>query len=425
MRFATLAEWLDWQETLHPRAIDLGLERPARVLRRLEVQMPTGGVVTIGGTNGKGSCVAFLDAMLRAAGRCTGAYTSPHLCHYNERICIDGGQATDAAIMDAFQRVDEARGEISLTYFEFSTLAAIWLFAQARCDTWVLEVGLGGRLDAVNIIDADVALISSIDLDHQDWLGTDRAAIGFEKAGIMRKNHPVVLGESDPPASVLAHARTVGARVLRLGRDFRFSESEGSWCWLGAGHRLEGLPFPAMAGRHQLANAACAIAALDALSPGSALPAAAIVSGLSEARAPGRFQIAPGSPEWVFDVAHNPAAAVALARNLAARPAAARTHVILGMLADKDVARFASALRPQVDRWYAADLSHFGRGLSDRTLQARLGGIVENTLAGTVEDACVLVDRIAAAEDRVVVCGSFHTVGAALRHRKTARAAAF
>ncbi|MGH8494854.1 MAG: bifunctional tetrahydrofolate synthase/dihydrofolate synthase [Gammaproteobacteria bacterium] len=417
MRFATLAEWLDWQEKLHPRAVDLGLERVGQVLTRLDVKVPPGGVITVGGTNGKGSCVAYLEAMLLGERR-TGAYTSPHLLDYNERIRIGGAPAADGDIMVAFQRVDDARGEVRLTYFEFGTLAALWLFAQARCEVWLLEVGLGGRLDAVNALDADVAVITSVEVDHVEWLGADRAAIGFEKAGIMRQNRPVILGETEPPESLLAHARSIGALVWRLGRDFRIVEDRNSWCWVSADRRLDGLPHPAMAGAHQRVNAACAIAALEALAPGMT-PETALRHGLVAARLPGRLQVVPGAPEWIFDVAHNPAAAAALADNLAARPAAARTHAVLGMLADKDAAGFARALRKQIDHWYTADLAYLERGLSDEALQARLAGTVEATPAGSVAAACALVAGIAEPRDRILVCGSFHTVGAALRYRET------
>ncbi|CAN5358654.1 bifunctional tetrahydrofolate synthase/dihydrofolate synthase [soil metagenome] len=415
MRFSTLAEWLDWQERLHPRAMDLGLERTGEVLAALDLTPPAGGVVTVGGTNGKGSCVACLDAMLRAAGRRPGAYTSPHLVRYNERIRIDGRTATDAEILDAFAHIDDARGATSLTYFEFATLAALWLFDAAGCDTWLLEVGLGGRLDATNVIDADVAVITSVAVDHEHWLGSDRDAIGHEKAGIMRENRPVVLGDSDPPTAVLAHAEALGARVIRCGRDFHIAEEGRRWTWASAERRLGGLPLPRLEGRHQLVNAACAIAALEAF--GCALPEQAVARGLAHAHMPGRFQIVRGAPEWIFDVAHNPAAAAALADNLARRPAAARRHAILGMLADKDVRGFARALRPVIDRWYAADLGGLPRGLSDGELSARLAGLVEAEQAGTVEQACDLVTREAAAADSVLVCGSFHTVGAALVHR--------
>ena len=413
----SLADWLAWQETLHPRSIDPGLERSAGVLARLGLEPPPGGVITVAGTNGKGSCVAFLDAVLRAAGRAPGAYTSPHLCRYNERVRMAGTPASDEALVAAFRQVDAARGDTSLTYFEFGTLAAMWLFAESRCDPWLLEVGLGGRLDAVNILDPDVAVVTSVGIDHVDWLGIDRDAIGAEKAGIFRKNKPAIIGDPEPPRGLIRHARALGADTRRIGRDFAHRAEGDVWSWQGRERRLEGLPRPSLAGEHQLGNAACALAALEGLADRPAVADRAIAEGLAAAELPGRFQVVPGTHEWVLDVAHNPAAAACLAANLTARPVAGDTHVVLGMLGDKDVEAFARALVPHAERWFAADLSGVDRGLGDRALAARLSGIADAMPAGTVAEACARADAVAVRGDRVLVCGSFHTVGAALRLR--------
>ena len=415
-RFNTLAEWLAWQETLHPLAIDLGLERVAAVARDLDLLTPVCPVITVAGTNGKGSSVALLDAILRAAGYRVGTYTSPHLLRYNERIRIDGDMASDAAICRAFARVDAARGERSLTYFEFGTLAALCLFAEAGLDVMVLEVGLGGRLDAVNILDADVALVTGIDIDHSAWLGSDRDSIGREKAGIFRAGRPAVCGDPTPPASVPDCARALGAHWQGRDGAFSYHRHETDWDWVSGGCRQAGLPFPALPGAHQLDNAAAVLQVLACLEARLPVTRAALEQGLRSVALPGRFQVFPGAVERVLDVAHNPQGGRGLARTLAARPVAGRTPGVLAMLADKDVQAFAEPLLPQVDHWYLAGLD-VPRGLDAATLQARLEDRIppgRRELSATVEAAYQHAMARARPGDRVLVCGSFHTVAAVL-----------
>jgi dihydrofolate synthase/folylpolyglutamate synthase len=412
LRFATLAEWLAWQETLHPVAIDLGLERVAAVARDLGLLTPPCPVITVAGTNGKGSSVALLEAILRAADYRVGCYTSPHLLRYNERIRIDGVPVSDAELCAAFARVDAARGERSLTYFEFGTLAALWLFEAAELEVMVLEVGLGGRLDAVNILDADVALVTAIDIDHRAWLGDDRECIGREKAGIFRAGRPAVCGDPAPPASVPATARALGA--FWHGRDsaFGYCRGEREWTWQGEGREYAGLPLPALAGAHQLDNAAAVIQTLLCLETRLPVSRAALERGLRSVSLPGRFQRLPGLVERVLDVAHNPQGGRVLAHTLATWPLAGRTHLVLGMLADKDVAAFAAPLAPQVDHWYLGGLD-LPRGLSTQALRARLADLLPDgdvTLAEHVPAAYEAAMAQARPGDRVVVCGSFHTV---------------
>ncbi len=416
-RFATLAAWLGWQETLHPRAVDLGLERVEAVWHALGAPRPAPVVVTVAGTNGKGSVVAFLEAILTAAGWRVGAYTSPHLVRYNERVRIAGAPVDDAALMEAFAAVDAARGATTLSYFEFGTLAALWLFARAGLDAALLEVGLGGRLDAVNVVDPDVAVITTVGLDHTDWLGPDREAIGREKAGILRAGRAAVLGEPDPPASVRRAAETLAAPLLRRGREFDLrAAGPGQWAY-DEGEETLILPEPGLAGPHQRDNAATAVAAARAAAAaaGRFLASGAVAKGVSTARLPGRLQRLPGPVERILDVAHNPDAAAALARALAAEPARGRTVCVLGMLEDKDVAGFARALAPVVDAWHAAGLG-VPRGLDGPALARRLAGAGAAPVHAHADVAAALAAAAAEAVpgDRILVTGSFHTVGIAL-----------
>lgn len=416
-RFATLADWLAWQEQLHPRAIDLGLERVQRVLERLGLRWPRCPVITVGGTNGKGSTVVFLDAILRAAGYRVGTYTSPHILRYNERIRVAGRAVGDAELCAAFARVDASREDISLTYFEFGTLAALEIFRHSGIDVALLEVGLGGRLDAVNAVDADCAVITTIALDHCDWLGPDREAIGFEKAGIYRTGRPAICADPAPPASLLVQAQALGAELYRSGRDYRFRRQGRSWCWQGPGQTLERLPLPQLSGAHQLANAAAALMALASLQRRLPVDDTAVHAGLTSARLAARFQIVPGPVEWIYDVAHNPQAAAVLADNLQRRTCGGRTHVVLGMLRDKDCATVASQLAAQVDAWYPAGLGG-SRGQSARELAATLARVGITGIMSPADDvaaACAAAAAAARPGDRVVVCGSFHTVASALR----------
>jgi dihydrofolate synthase/folylpolyglutamate synthase len=412
-----LASWLEYIERQHPQSIELGLDRVRTVAQRMDLQRPARKVFTIGGTNGKGSTVAFVEAIARAAGWRVGAYTSPHLLAYNERVRIDGRDAGDDALVAGFEAVEAARGDTPLTYFEYGTLCALWLFQRAGLDLAVLEVGLGGRLDAVNLVDPDVAVITTVDIDHVDWLGTDREAIGFEKAGIARPWKPLVIGEDDPPASVLRHAYAIGASAVRARCDFFFEPLEdGRWQWREVGKRYE-LPMPQLVAPAQLRNAATAIAALRAL--GKPLPAEAIARGVEEAQVPGRLQrFERVGVAVLVDVGHNPQAARELARWLQLSPVAGRTLAVFAALTDKDIGGVVAALAGQVDAWFLAGLEEAGpRGLAVDAFAARLG---DSAAAGgarhaRVEDALAAALGQARAGDRVLVFGSFHTAAAALK----------
>lgn len=415
-RFATLAEWLAWQERLHPSTIELGLDRVRAVLERLHLSRPADIVIAVGGTNGKGSTVAFLEAILQAAGYRVGSYLSPHVLRYNERVRIVGREIGDAELCAAFERVDAARGDTSLTYFEFGTLAALDLLHRHRVEVALLEVGLGGRLDAVNAVDSDCAVITTIDLDHCEWLGPDRDSIGFEKAGIFRTDRPAVCADPDPPPRLLRHARELGTRLYRHGMDYRYQRGVSDWGWDGPARRLPGLPLPALSGAHQLANAAAAVMALEALQLGVA--PAAIGWGLEQAWLPGRLQRFAGAVEWIYDVAHNPQAAGVLTAALAQRPCRGRTHVVLGMLADKDCVGVAHQLAGLKPLWYSAGLEG-ARGQSGEQLMDQLVRAGVTDIIGAYPDvaaACEAAGRAANAGDRIVICGSFHTVAKGLRN---------
>lgn len=416
----TLPDWLAYIEQQHPSAIAMGLDRVREVAMRMGLGVgkegkPARHVITVGGTNGKGSTVAFIEAIARAGGCKVGTYTSPHLLHYNERVRIDGSDATDMDLIAGFEVVEAARGDISLTYFEYGTLCALWLFERAGLDLVVLEVGLGGRLDAVNIIDADAAVITTVDIDHQDWLGHDIEVIGLEKAGIARPFKPLILGDDDPPASVLRHAYAIGASAWRIGCDF-FVESvdDTQWRWREVGHELE-LPLPALVAPVQLRNAACAIAALRSLDMHTDVEAYA--RGVAQARIGGRLQrFDQGGVEVVVDVGHNPQAARALAAWLGSQPRRP-THAVYAALADKDVAGVVAALAGQVDAWHVAGLVDAGpRGQDVEAFAQRL----QRTVAAAatqhphVQGALQKAIQQAQPGGRVLVFGSFHTAAAAL-----------
>ncbi len=415
LRPQTLSDWLAFIEQQHPATIDMGLDRVRSVARAMGLGAPGKRVIVVGGTNGKGSTVAFIEAIGRAAGWKVGAYTSPHLLRYNERVRIDGEDASDAALISAFNAIEDARGDITLTYFEYGTLAALQLFEQAELDLAVLEVGLGGRLDAVNIVDADVAVITTVDIDHSEWLGEDREAIGAEKAGIIRGWKPVILGETDPPSSVLARAYLLGANAIRGGSDF-FADVIDSqrWRWRDVGMRIE-LPMPALRGPIQLRNAASAIAALRALD--RPLPRAAIVDGVANARITGRLQaFQRDGVEVLVDVGHNPQAARELAAALKAAPARGRTVAVFAALQDKDAVGVVEALAGRVQVWHLAGLDG-ARAQSAPALRARLADTVAAgaTAHDTVEDALAQVVSSAQPGDCVLVFGSFHTAAQALQ----------
>jgi len=374
-------------------------------------------VVTIGGTNGKGSTCAMLDAMLRGAGFRTGMYASPHLLRYNERVRLDGVEASDERLVAAFNAVEDVRNGVPLTYFEFGTIAALWLFARARLDALVLEVGLGGRLDAVNVVDADVAVLTSIDIDHVDYLGPTREDIGREKAGIFRAGRPAICADPHPPASVEAGAQAVGAKLLLLGRDYDYTDERTQWRYRGPRGERFGLPVPALRGAHQLANAATALACLDVLHDVLPVNAQAVREGLLTVSLPGRFQVLPGRPTVVLDVAHNPHAARALAGALGNMGYHAETFAVCAMLADKDADGVIAALRPHATRWFVSGLPG-ARGDDGGRVRNALtaAGVASSSVRAfaDVAGAYQAARETALEADRIVVFGSFLTVAAAL-----------
>ncbi len=417
-----LAGWLAYIERQHPQTIALGLDRVRAVLDRLATPKPC-PVVIVGGTNGKGSTCAMIESILLAAGYRVGCYTSPHLARYNERVRVNGCEADDAALAAAFAEVDRARGEVALTYFEFGTLAAWLVLARARPDALVLEVGLGGRLDAVNAFEPDCAVLTSVALDHREYLGDTREAIGWEKAHIFRPAIPAVVGDPQPPQNVLDHARKVGAALQLIGRDFGYAATPRQWRYFGPGGARSGLAYPALRGANQLANAACAIAALDSLRERLPFGVQELRRGLGAVALPGRFQVLPGRPAIVLDVAHNPAAAAALAENLAAMGRYPRTLAVIGMLRDKDIAETCRALHGRIDRWYAATLAT-PRGA---TAEAVAEAIVRSGAGGEVRgfasprDAFARAQEDAGQGDRILVFGSFYTVAEVMAAQSRSR----
>jgi dihydrofolate synthase/folylpolyglutamate synthase len=414
----TLADWLAHCERLHPHAIDLGLERVRSVAERMALRFDC-PVITVAGTNGKGSSCAMLEAILGQAGYRTGVYTSPHLVHFEERCRIRGEMASADQLLPHFERVEALRGDISLTYFEFTMLAIFSLMAASGLDVVILEVGVGGRLDSVNIIDADCALITSIDIDHTELLGKDRESIGREKAGIMRAGKPAVVGDPVPPQSVLDHAAEVGADLWRLGHDFNFSGDKQQWAWAGRGRRYAGLAYPALRGANQLVNASGVLAALTALRDRLPVTAQAVRNGLGMVELPGRFQIISGQPTLVLDVAHNPHAVAALTENLDAMGFYPCTHGVFGAMADKDLAQMLKRVGPLVDRWYFTDLPTARAARADDLLATwQALNTRQDARASVYADPVqALQAAVAAADptDRIVVFGSFYTVGGVLK----------
>lgn len=412
----TLDDWLAYVSAQHPAAIALGLDRVREVGQRMDLAMPA-VAITVGGTNGKGSTCAYLERILVESGYKVGLYTSPHLLRYNERVRLSGEEASDEVLASAFERVEEARGATPLTYFEFGTLAALHVFADAKVEAAILEVGLGGRLDAVNIVDADVAAVVSVDLDHQSWLGNDRESIGFEKAGIFRAGRPAIFGDNDPPRRLVEHAQAIGSDLQLLGRDFRYEAQERQWDFLGRKGSKRALPLPALRGRWQVKNASVALAALDEVADRLPVSLGEVKRGLTLVRLPGRLQALPGRPSVVMDVAHNPHAARALAEGLGDMGYYENTFAVFAMLADKDIGAVVDAMRERVDRWFvsaadaqrAASAGQVAQVLASRGLEART-----RTFA-TVPAALAAARREAGPNDRIVVFGSFHTVAEALR----------
>ena len=413
----TLDEWLAFIERQHPKAISLGLERVDEVRDRLGVT-PACPVLIVGGTNGKGSTCAMIESILRCAGYRTGLYTSPHLLRYNERVRVDGREAPDRAICEAFDAVEDARGKTPLTYFEYGTLAAAWLFAREPLDAWILEVGLGGRLDAVNVFDADCAVLTSIDMDHMDYLGPTREDIGREKAGIFRAGRPAVIGDAKPPQSVFEVAAIKSANLLLGGRDFGFSAGSSQWVYWGPGGKRPALAYPALRGPIQLVNAAASIAALDTLREKLPVAMQDIRRGLAELEVAGRFQVLPGRPSVILDVAHNPQAARNLAANLSDSGFAPETHAVFGALRDKDIAGVMRALSGRITRWHLATLEG-PRGTSAAELSQVLraeGVTAPVDLHDTPVKAFEAAQVQAGETDKIVVFGSFLTVAAVMQH---------
>lgn len=412
-----LDQWLAYQQTLHPRGIDLGLDRAREVARRLGIARPAPRVFTVGGTNGKGSTAAMLEAILAAAGLRVGSYTSPHLLRYHERIRLHGHEVEEETLLRGFEAVESARGETGLTYFEFGTLTALWSMQQAALDVAVLEVGLGGRLDAVNIVDADVAVVTTIGLDHQDYLGPDLDRIGAEKAGIARPGRPLVIGDPQPPRGLLQAAQGIGAHLLRAGVDFFAEGGEGGeWRYREAAGVSLRLPLPALDAPVQVRNAAAAVAALRAL-PGMAIPPEAMARGLAGVRLRGRLQRFAGPPETVLDVAHNPQAAAQLAQWLDRHPVAGRNLAVFSALGDKDIEGIVAALGSRIACWHLGGLADQPRGLSAEALAARVADAAQASelrVHPGVGDALAAAHSGAGADDRVLVFGSFHTVAAAM-----------
>jgi dihydrofolate synthase/folylpolyglutamate synthase len=421
----TLPGWLAHCAAMHPKSMDLSLERTVEVSRRLGIRFEV-PVITVAGTNGKGSTCAMLESICRHAGYRTGLYQKPELVHFEERCRIGGQPVSAEALLPHFAAVEQARGQITLTQFEFTTLAIARLLSQAPVDVVILEVGLGGRYDSVNAFDTDCAVITSIDLDHMEWLGPDRESIGLEKAQIMRPGKPAILSDPVPPSTVLAHATAIGADLWVAGRDFRHDGDRQQWNWVsqhgGQTRRYNGMSYPALRGANQLLNAAGAIAALEALRPRLPISAQAIRTGLALVELPGRFQIVPGQPALVLDVAHNPHAVTALALNLDAMGFFPRTFAVFGAMRDKDIPAMLAKMAPLVDDWHFCDLPT-PRAATAAELAAQLHalplapgrpGAVAHQHAGPAQ-ALAAAAAAAEAADRIVVFGSFVTVGGVLQ----------
>ena len=411
----TLADWLTYLESLHPKAIALGLERVAGVRQRLNLD-PDFPVIVVGGTNGKGSVCAMTESILHAAGYRVGCYTSPHLQHYNERVRIGKQNASDGELRASFENIEKQRGDIPLTYFEFGTLAAMQLFIQRKVDVAILEVGLGGRLDAVNVFDADCAVVTCVDIDHTDYLGDTREQIAFEKAGIFRKNRVAIFADSEVPEAISDYAEKTGSLLRCLGRDFGFVPHQGQWDFKSQTGSRSALPYPALRGEFQLRNASAVLAALDALSKRLPVSMNAVRRGLNEVQLAGRFQFLPGKPQLILDVAHNPHAARSLAQNLASLPPCPHTYAVFAMLADKDIFGVVEALKLSVDTWLVAGISA-SRGARAEELaavlhRAEVSGAV--LCFANTADALTHACNVAGEDDRIAVFGSFYTVAEAM-----------
>ena len=411
----SLEDWLRVQETVHGTGIDLTLERVRAVALRMGLLPVAARTIIVAGTNGKGSTVECLASLLRCLGRRVGSFTSPHLLRYNERIRIDGAECSDAELVAAFEAIEAARGDITLTFFEFNALAALEVFHARSVEFAVLEVGLGGRLDAVNIVDAQAAIVCSIGLDHADWLGTDIDGIGREKAGVFRAGRIAVIADPTMTPAVEAEARRIGARALVAGRDYHWQVAAdgGQWSFSAGAFELQDLPRPALPGASQFANAASALATLQQMGVLDAARKPQVERALRQLALPGRFQIVPGRVEWILDVAHNEPAARTLASNLAARPCTGRTLCVAGILGDKDVAAVATALQPVVEQWFLCGIAA-PRGLTAAALAARSPVFGAATQCEDIAAGMHAAAAVARPGDRIVVCGSFLAVAPAL-----------
>ncbi|MCG8325617.1 MAG: bifunctional tetrahydrofolate synthase/dihydrofolate synthase [Thiotrichales bacterium] len=417
-RFNKLADWLRWQEGLHFKSIELGLDRCRAVAKKMGLLDPGFAVISVAGTNGKGSSVAMLDAILNAAGYRTGCYTSPHLVHYNERVRIQCRQVDDATLCDAFDRIDQARGNISLTYFEFGTLAALDIFNRENIDIAILEVGLGGRLDAGNILEADVALVSTIELDHEFWLGKNRESIALEKAGIFRPETPAVCSDPNPPRSMIKHAQELNTPLDLLNQDYKFIPRDGCWDWKTLNVELRDLPRPCPYNYYQMQNAAGVLRALRHLHDTHPVSESAIHEGLRQVKFPGRFQVLPGDICIILDVAHNQNAAHVLAENIRSLGHKGKNHVLIGMLNDKDHSAVFKELQLIADSWHIVELDSERKTGCDVLLE-ELNSMHDNKPRKTHEKisrAIRYIKQHADVGDQIIVTGSFLTVGEALRH---------
>lgn len=409
----SLSDWLSYLERLHPKAIDLGLARVRQVAQQLNLLPFPIFTMTVTGTNGKGSCCLLLENILIAHGLRVGTYTSPHLLHYNERIRIQQIEIDDDALCQAFEQIEQARAHVSLTYFEFGTLAALLLFKQAALDVVILEVGMGGRLDAVNIVDADIAVISTIAIDHAKWLGTNREAIGYEKAGIMRPQKPVVCGDSHPPQSMIQYAQKIGAPLYIQKQDFDFSELQQSWCWHSHTQAFTNLPLPKI----ELQNASTVLKVIELIKARWPISYNDIAVGLNKVFLYGRFQVLKAPVTYIFDVAHNPAAGVLLAKKLQVLPKGNRTLAVCAMLTDKDQPGTVSSLIDLIDAWYVGGLEVLPRGSSANLLAdcLREQGAREVAEYATVVQALQNAEKKAEPGDRILIFGSFHTVAEVIK----------
>lgn len=417
---SSLDTWLDYLEQLHPKSIDMGLERVKTVAQRMNIALKTS--IIVGGTNGKGSTCTMLNSIYQAAGYQTGLYTSPHLNRYNERIVLNGQECEDSLIVQAFVQIEQARQEISLSYFEFSTLAALWIFSQAQVDVAILEVGLGGRLDAVNLIDADCSIITSVAIDHQAYLGTTREQIAWDKAHIYRTGHVAICADPEPPQTLIDYAQEIGADLWLFGRDFNYSGDKQQWAFACRNQRRNALPWPALRGANQLLNASAALAAVEALRSRLPVQLQAVKEGLLRLPLAGRFQIVPGQPTVILDVAHNPHATATLAHNLDNMSYHPYTYAVVGMLSDKDSEESLKYFGDRIDYWYCASLTG-ERGRSAKDLATTLSKLYPVNKDGfpvvecfdSPEQAFEQAQKNASKDDRIVVFGSFLTVGAILK----------